>query len=256
MMSTPSAAACLVMPRLGELAQVGDGLPTSPGSFGLGPRRVPLAEPGLRVEPCQSLAEQRVARPSLRLRPGHEVGELDDQVGVGRRVQGGVAGAAAEEAALRPRRREPRVRTSRTDAGPLEIERRLGDGPAVALAADEVGGVADGIVEEDLVEHGLARHLAQRTDGHARLIERECEPRDTGMLGHREVRPGEQHPVVGLHGHAAPHLLPVDDPAFAVALGPSRQSGQVGAGAGLAEQLAPGHLPLEDRRHQACDLVG
>ena len=124
---------------------------------------------------------------------------------------------------------EAGVPAAGADAGALEVERRLGDRPAVALAADEVGGVAHRVVEEHLVEDGVAGHLAQRPDGDAGLVEREREPRDAGVLGHREVGAGEEHPVVGLHRHAAPHLLAVDDPAVAVALGPRRQAGEVGA---------------------------
>ena len=48
-----------------------------------------------------------------------------------------------------------------------------------------------------------------------------------------------------------PHLLAGDDPAVAVALGPGGEPGQVGAGARLAEQLAPGDPALEDRRDEA-----
>ena len=39
-------------------------------------------------------------------------------------------------------------------------------------------------------------------------------------------------------------------------IGPRGEAGEVGAGAGLAEQLAPADLALEDRRDVAGDLVG
>ena len=35
----------------------------------------------------------------------------------------------------------------------------------------------------------------RRTDGHAGLVEREGEPGDPLVLGHVEVRPGQEHPV-------------------------------------------------------------
>ena len=44
---------------------------------------------------------------------------------------------------------------------------------------------------------------------------------------------------------AGPDLLPVDDPVVAVALGPGRERGEVRAGAGLGEQLAPEVLATE-----------
>ena len=47
-----------------------------------------------------------------------------------------------------------------------------------------------------------------------------------------------------------PHLLAVDHPLVAVELGPCRESGEVGAGARLAEQLAPRLLAREDRSEQ------
>ena len=62
----------------------------------------------------------------------------------------------------------------------------------------EVGVVAHGFVDEHLVEHRLAGHLAQRPDRDAGLVEREREPRDARVLRYVEVGAGEQHPVVGL----------------------------------------------------------
>ena len=140
--------------------------------------------------------------------------------------------------------------------GSLEEERRLRDRPPATRTADEVGVVAHRVVEEDLVEHRVAGHLAQRPDRDARLVEVEREPRDAGVLRHREVGAGEQHPVVALASHAAPHLLAVDDPTVAVALGARREPGEIRARAGLAEQLAPVDLALEDRWDEARDLIG
>ena len=73
---------------------------------------------------------------------------------------------------------EAGVRAAGADAGALEVQRGLGDRPAVARAADEVGVVDDGVVEEHLVEDGVAGHLPQRPDGDAGLVELEREPRD------------------------------------------------------------------------------
>ena len=78
------------------------------------------------------------------------------------------------------------MRAAGADARALEEERRLRDRPAVALAADEVGVVAHGVVEEHLVEDRVAGHLAQRADRDAGLVEREREPRDALVLRHVE----------------------------------------------------------------------
>jgi hypothetical protein len=77
-----------------------------------------------------------------------------------------------------PGSREAGVRSARADAGALEVQGGLGHRPPVALATDEVGGVADRPIEEHLVEHRLPGHLAQRPDGDGGLVQREGEPRD------------------------------------------------------------------------------
>ena len=58
--------------------------------------------------------------------------------------------------------------------------------------------------------------------------------------------------AVGDVGERGPHLLAVDDPLVAVAHGAGRQAGEVGAGAGLAEQLAPDLLAGEQRPQAAA----
>ena len=52
-----------------------------------------------------------------------------------------------------------------------------------------------------------------------------------------------------------PHLLTGDDPLVAVALGARRERREVGAGARLAEQLAPHLLVAHDRRQEAQPLL-
>ncbi len=77
------------------------------------------------------------------------------------------------------------------------------------------------------------------------------------MLGHVRVRPDHQHPPVGDVSQRVPDLLPGDHPLVAVPHRPGGQTGQVGAGAGLAEQLAPHHLAGEGPPEQPlADLVG
>ena len=56
-------------------------------------------------------------------------------------------------------------------------------------------------------------------------------------------------------GERGPDLLAVDDPLVAVAHRPGRQPGDVGAGAGLAEHLAPDLLVGRQRPQQAPPLL-
>ena len=56
-------------------------------------------------------------------------------------------------------------------------------------------------------------------------------------------------------GAARPHLLAVDQPAAVDAGARGLDAGGVGAGVGLAEQLAPDDLLVERRAHPAGDLV-
>src|SRR5947209_1672597 len=55
-------------------------------------------------------------------------------------------------------------------------------------------------------------------------------------------------------GARRPNLLPVDDPAFPVALRSRRQAGEVGPRPGLAEQLAPDFVTSQHRRQEAIFL--
>ena len=76
------------------------------------------------------------------------------------------------------------------------------------------------------------------------------------MLGRRRIGAGQQDAPAGDVGVAGPHLLPVEDVVVAVALGPQRQRRQVGAGAGLAEQLAPELLARQQRPQPPFLLLG
>ena len=56
-------------------------------------------------------------------------------------------------------------------------------------------------------------------------------------------------------GATRPDLLAVDDELVAVAFRPGGQPGEIAAGAGLGEQLAPDLLAAEQRREVALSLV-
>ena len=134
-----------------------------------------------------------------------------------------------------------------TDRRALVHQRGHGHPPAVAHATDAVGvGHAD-VGEVDLVELGLAGHLAQRTDLDARRVHVEREVGEPLVLRGLGVGAGDEHAAVGDVGQRVPDLLAVDHPLVAVAHGPTAQAGQVGPGTGLAEELAPGVLAGEQR---------
>ena len=75
------------------------------------------------------------------------------------------------------------------------------------------------------------------------------------MLGRVGIRAREQHAPAREVRDRRPHLLAVHDPVVAVAHRARRETGHVGAGARLAEHLAPDLLAREDLRQQALLLL-
>ena len=125
------------------------------------------------------------------------------------------------------------------DVGALEVEGGGGDVPAaVELAEDGVLGDAD-VVEVDLVEALAVVGLADGLDGDAGRLHREEEVGDAAVLGGLGVGAGEEVDVLGEVGAGGPDLLAVDDELVAVDLGAGLEGGEVGAGVGLGEALAP-----------------
>ena len=148
-----------------------------------------------------------------------------------------------------------RVAAAGAEAGPLVHEGGVGDGPAVVEPADERAVGDDGLLHEDLVEHGVAGHLHQRPDLDALLVHVDGEVGDALVLRHVGVGAGDEHAEVGHLAAGGPHLLAGDDPLVAVLDGTGLQAGEVGAGAGLAEQLAPGLLAGDDVADVEVDLL-
>ena len=74
------------------------------------------------------------------------------------------------------------------------------------------------------------------------------------MLGLVGVGAGNEHPERRDVGERGPDLLPVHQPLVAVAHRAGRQSGDVGPGAGLAEELAP-DLPVLRHRREIPELL-
>ncbi len=67
------------------------------------------------------------------------------------------------------------------------------------------------------------------------------------MLRKFGIGTGYEHAAICEMGERVPDLLPVDDPLVAIAYGPRREPGEVGARARLGEELAPDLLAREHR---------
>ena len=87
-------------------------------------------------------------------------------------------------------------------------------------------------------------------------VHRHDQPRDAAVLGRFGVGAHEQLAVVGHVGVRRPDLLAGDHVVVAVAHRPGAQRGEVGAGLGLGEPLAPHVLAAQDRRQVARPLLG
>src|SRR5581483_3357039 len=139
-------------------------------------------------------------------------------------------------------------RDARRDARALEVERRRADVPAAVLLADEVLLRHAHVVEEDLVEVVVVRHVDERTDGDAWGLHIDDEVTNALVLRRVGVRAREQDHVLGDVRAGGPDLLAVDDVVVAVLDGPRLHGGEVGAGAGFGEALAPDVVALDDAR--------
>ena len=123
-----------------------------------------------------------------------------------------------------------------------------GHGPAAALVTQGPGERDEDVVEEQLGELGTAVHGADRPHrdpGGVHVHEQGGDPPVGRLDG---SCPGQQHTAVGVLGQARPDLLSVDAPAVVGAVGPAGQGGQVAAGVGLGEALAPRLVPPQQGR--------
>ncbi len=117
--------------------------------------------------------------------------------------------------------------------------------PAVTHVPDALSVRDARLGEEDLVEFGFSRHLAERPHLHARLVHVDVEVRQAAVLRNVRIGPGQEQAPTRDVGHARPHLLPVDHPFVAVTHRRRRERRNVGPGAGFAEHLAPDLLARE-----------
>ena len=118
--------------------------------------------------------------------------------------------------------------------------------PSFSLA-DAVGDRNAHVVEVDLAELARPEHRRQRPDLDAGCVHRQDQPADALVLRRVGVGADEQLAVVGDVAVRRPDLLAVDDVIVAVAHGAGAQRGEVGAGVGLGEALAPHLFTAQDR---------
>src|SRR5581483_735509 len=131
------------------------------------------------------------------------------------------------------------------DERPLVLQGRATHDPSLSALADDVRGRHPDVLEEDLVEVSVARHLAEGTDVETRRLHVDQEVADPVVL--RLIRLGadeREHPV-RLPRTRCPDLLAVDDPGVTLEDGARAERREVAAGAGLAVPLTPADLPEE-----------
>ena len=145
--------------------------------------------------------------------------------------------------------------TAGADRDPLVHQRRDRDRPALVDVAEHVLVRHAHVVEEHLVERRAAVHLLQRLDRHARRLHVDDERGDALVLLGVGVRAADDLAEVGVLRAGRPHLLAVDHPLVAVAHRRRRQRRDIGAGAGLAEQLAPDLLAAQQLGEVALLLL-
>src|SRR4051812_12456445 len=140
------------------------------------------------------------------------------------------------------------------DADALVAEQELGVVPALVLLPDEVLGRHAHVVEEDLVDLLAAVDGADRAHRDAGRLHVDEEEGDALLLLYRHVGAGEHEDPVGVLPERRPGLLAGDDVLVAVALCRRLERGEVGAGAGLGEALAPPVVEIGDARQEAALL--
>ena len=218
--------------------------------------RGPLADPGEREHLRQLLTEVRIplrpARARARAAPaprGRGCPRAADRSSRRRR-------AARGSPPLLPGGGNPPPPPPAPMPRALEQQRRVRDGPAVVHAADQVGVVDDGVVEEHLVEQRAPGHLPQRADGHARLVEAEREPRDARVLGTSKSVRAKSMPESASMACELHTFWPEMTQWSPSRVARRGEPGEIGTRPRLAEQLAPRAAAVVDGRDVAFDLLG
>ncbi len=136
------------------------------------------------------------------------------------------------------------------DRHPLVHEGGGADAPALPHFTDAHRVGHDGIGEEHLVEARRAGHAPDAAHLDAGLVHVDDERGETLVLRRVGIGARQQQAVARHVRLRRPDLRAVHDPLVAVAHRAGREPGDVGAGARLAEQLAPDLLGGEDRAQE------
>ena len=150
----------------------------------------------------------------------------------------------------------PAATAARADRDALVHQRGDRDRPTFVDVAEHLLVRHADVVEEHLVEAGAAVHLLERLDRDAGRPHVDDERGDALVLLGVGVRAADDLAEVGELRARRPDLLAVDDPLVAVARRGRGERRDVGAGAGLAEQLRPDLLAAQQLGEVALLLRG
>ena len=177
--------------------------------------------------------------------------------GRGQRVvqQGQAAGDAHRAGVVLGLRQHPLGRAHRRDADALVAEQELRVVPALVELADEVLGRDADVLEPHLVDLVAAVDQLDRPDRHAGGGHVDEQERDAGLLLGLGVGADQVEDPVAVLPEGGPGLLAVDDELVAVADRGGAQRGEVGAGVGLGEALAPPDVEVRGLRQEALLLL-
>jgi hypothetical protein len=126
---------------------------------------------------------------------------------------------------------------------------------AAVELADQVLGRHPDVVEPDLVDLVAAVDQLDRPDLQALALHVDEQHRDAGLLLGLGVGADQGEDPVAVLPERGPGLLAVDDPVVAVPDRSRAQAGQVGAGVGLGEALAPEDVDVGGLREELLLLL-
>ena len=129
---------------------------------------------------------------------------------------------------------------------PFELQRGHGNAPACVDFAHQIFRRNPDVVEEHLVEFGLAGDLHQRPDGDAGAAHVQQDEAQAPVLDRVRVGTHQHETPVRVLGKAGPDLLAVDHERVTVAHGLATYRSQVRAGSGFRKALAPDFLGAQD----------
>ena len=220
---------------------------------GLDPHHLPRGRLGAGHLPAQELRDRARAREPEALGVDPELRELLPRERVPREHAAALLHLPRQLEQAVERDPEPHLEAE-AQRQALVHERRDADLPALVDAPEDLRLVDAHVVEEDLVELGIARDLPERLHRDARELHVEQKVGDPLVPGRAGVGPREQHHPVGHLGERGPYLLAVDDPGLAVSDRARLERGEVGARVRLGVALAPDLLAREDPRRVALLL--